>query len=159
MSDSKRIWKTFKGFFRKFDNFGETFTFRYKDEENHSSELGGIVCIIIYIMGFIYFIINLIHFINIKKRNFTLQYYSMNLNKTENISFLINKNSTAFAFGLTDDNNGDVSNLFNITFSYVDRQYINGIEYKDTKEIYYRPCNKNDFNETQNEKPFYGLKS
>ena len=62
MDDPKRRWKTFKGFLRKFDILGESFTFRYKDEENHSTELGGIVCIVFYIFIFSYCVVNFIPF-------------------------------------------------------------------------------------------------
>ena len=38
--------KKFKKFFRLFDFFGESFTFRYKDENKQTTVLGGIVCIL-----------------------------------------------------------------------------------------------------------------
>ena len=152
MDDPKRRWKTFKGFLRKFDILGESFTFRYKDEENHSTELGGIVCIVFYIFIFSYCVVNFIPFY--EKKNFTLRYYSINLVDTQNISFLINNSSTAFAFGLTDGNNGTINDLFNINLSFVEREY--GNENKKNSSISYRPCKEKDFNEIKN-KQFYGL--
>ena len=152
MDDPKRRWKTFKGFLRKFDILGESFTFRYKDEENHSTELGGIVCIVFYIFIFSYCVVNFFPFY--EKKNFTLRYYSINLVDTQDISFLINNSSTAFAFGLTDGNNGTINDLFNINLSFVKREY--GNENKKNSSISYRPCKEKDFNEIKN-KQFYGL--
>ena len=62
---------------RTFDVFGESFTFRYYDEDKHASKLGGVVFIVFILITISYLIYNLIPFF--KKENFTLQYYTMNL--------------------------------------------------------------------------------
>ena len=43
MKKSKTYLKPIRGFFRKFDFFGEYLAFRYKDEDKQSSVLGGII--------------------------------------------------------------------------------------------------------------------
>ena len=45
MKTTKRTLKTIKKYLRMFDFFGESFTFRYKDEDKHSSALSGIICL------------------------------------------------------------------------------------------------------------------
>ena len=62
-SSKKNYLKSIRGFFRSFDFFGEYLAFRYKDEDKQSSVLGGIVCIVFYIIAIVYFIYNLIPFI------------------------------------------------------------------------------------------------
>ena len=61
--------KKFKKFFRLFDFFGESFTFRYKDENKQTTVLGGIVCILFYVIAIIYFVYKFIPF---KKKKFSL---------------------------------------------------------------------------------------
>ena len=92
----KMYLKKIKGFIRKFDFFGESFTFRYKDEDKHSSVLGGIIYIIFYIIAFVYFLYNFIPFINHKI--FTLQYYNVNLDETEYLN--IKEDPFMFALGI-----------------------------------------------------------
>ena len=117
--ENKNRTCTIKRAIRWFDFFGESFTFRYKDEDKHSTLLGGIICIIFFTIFISYFIYNFIPFI--KRENFTLQYYTMNLNNTEHM--LLAEPPTAFAFGLMDDNNdtnNNISDLFVLNIKYVE---------------------------------------
>ena len=117
--ENKNRTCTIKRVIRWFDFFGESFTFRYKDEDKHSTLLGGIICIIFFTIFISYFIYNFIPFI--KRENFTLQYYTMNLNNTEHM--LLAEPPTAFAFGLMDDNNdtnNNISDLFVLNIKYVE---------------------------------------
>ena len=45
MKATKENLKTIQKYLRMFDFFGESFTFRYKDEDKHSTVLGGLICI------------------------------------------------------------------------------------------------------------------
>ena len=47
---------------RSFDFFGESFTFRYYDEEKLASKLGGVVFIVFMLIAISYLIYNLIPF-------------------------------------------------------------------------------------------------
>ena len=117
--ENKNRTCTIKKAIRWFDFFGESFTFRYKDEDKHSTLLGGIIFIIFFTIFISYFIYNFIPFI--KRENFTLQYYTMNLNNTEHM--LLAEPPTAFAFGLMDDNNdtnNNISDLFVLNIKYVE---------------------------------------
>ena len=140
---------------RWFDFFGESFTFRYKDEDKHASILGGIICIIFYIIAFLYFIYNFIPFI--KRENFSLQYYTMNLEETEKIKLA--EEATAFAFGLTDNSDNkeyNISNLFKLNIVFVESP--KG-EKKTEKELNYTLCDlEKNYNNKISNKTFYDLK-
>ena len=86
MESSKNTSKSIRKFLRKFDFFGESFTFRYKDEDKHSTELGGLICITIYAIGMAIFIPNFHQFLF--GDNFTMQYNSMKLNETKKNRFI-----------------------------------------------------------------------
>ena len=140
---------------RWFDFFGESFTFRYKDEDKHASILGGIICIIFYIIAFLYFIYNFVPFI--KRENFSLQYYTMNLEETEKIKLA--EETTAFAFGLTDNSDNkeyNISNLFKLNIVFVESP--KG-EKKTEKELNYTLCDlEKNYNNKISNKTFYDLK-
>ena len=93
----KGIWESITKLIKKLDRFGASFSFKYKSEEKYYTYAGGIICLCFYIISFIYFILNLVPFLH--KEIFTLQFYTMNLNETEEIKLKDSK--TAFAFGLT----------------------------------------------------------
>ena len=101
MKKSKSYLKSIRGFFRSFDFFGEYLAFRYKDEDKQSSVLSGIVCIAFYIIAIVYFIYNLIPFIN--NDIFSLQYYTVGLDKTEPLN--MKEDPMMFALGLTIEDN------------------------------------------------------
>ena len=50
---------------RTLDFFGESFTFTFKDNDKHSTLLGGIVCILFFIIAFLYLIGNVLYVIKI----------------------------------------------------------------------------------------------
>ena len=81
---------------RKVDIFGVPFSFKYKDEGSFTTPLGGVIfliyCIICLIVGIYYFI----PFYN--RQIFTIIYYSMNMDDTEQIKLAESK--AAFAIGL-----------------------------------------------------------
>ena len=86
--------KKFKRFLRLFDFFGEYFTFRYKDKNKQTTILGGMICILFYIIAIIYFGLKFVPFC--KKKIFTLQYYTINLDSTGDL--YIKEYSFAFGF-------------------------------------------------------------
>ena len=122
---------------RTLDFFGESFTFTFKDNDKHSTLLGGVVCILLFIIALIYLIYNFIPFYN--KEIFSLQYYTMNLYDTEEIKLL--ESPMAFAFGLLDDNKNKtkyhLSELLDIKVKFK-----NGNESKNLK---YHSCRIDDF--------------
>ena len=80
--------------FKKLDKFGEKFSFKYNGYDKYSSRVGGLVCLIIYIIFVANFILNFIPFI--RKENYNLQFYTINLIDTEKIIF----KNTSFIFGI-----------------------------------------------------------
>ena len=127
---------------RTLDFFGESFTFTFKDNDKHSTLLGGVVCILFFIIALIYLIYNFIPFYN--KEIFSLQYYTMNLYDTEEIKLL--ESPMAFAFGLLDDNKNKtkyhLSDLLDIKVKFK-----NGNE---SKNLEYHSCRIDDFHNKHN---------
>ena len=146
MEIDKNIW-TIKRILRTFDFFGESFTFRYKDEDKHSTVLGGIIFIIFSIITLAYAIYNFIPFVN--KEVFSLQYYTMNLNNTEEIKLA--ESPTAFGVGFSDENKNqslyNISDLLDIKFKFknISKNAQNDNKTDINETIDYHPCNIEDF--------------
>ena len=154
MKKKKTALKTIKSILRMFDFFGETLSFRYKEEDKLSTVFGGIIFIIFIFIALLYSIYNCIPFL--KRKNYSLQYYSMNLVKTENVKLY--NSPTAFAFGLDQDTKDKITqyNIFDLL--EVKTQYhitINGT--KDKNKIDYHNCTTKDFHYLHN-KTFYNSK-
>jgi len=109
MAFLKKVLKKFRGFLRSFDIFGDPFTFLYKDEDGQSTPFGGFIFLIFATLTALYLIYNFIPFLH--EENFSLQYYTMNLEDTEDIKLA--EEPIAFGFGLTVNNtNANLSDLF-----------------------------------------------
>ena len=118
MARLKWFFKFMKEKIKKIDFFGVSFSFKYKSEEKYSTFLGGIVCLLFSAISIIYFIINLIPFV--QSENFTLQFYTMNLNNTEDMR--LKESKIAFAFGLTcrkENETKIVRELFNLNLEFI----------------------------------------
>ena len=132
--------KKFKKFFRLFDFFGESFTFRYKDENKQTTVLGGLICILFYVIAITYFGLKFNPFYN--KKNFTLQYYTINLDSTEDL--YTKKYSFAFGFGLTvnnKNNNSEIMKYLDIKFEFMNKIKSNKIN----EVINYTKCKEENF--------------
>ena len=117
MEKGKTTLRPIKKCLRAFDFFGESFTFKYKDEDKHSTILGGLICIIFFAIAISYFIYNFIPFA--RNENFTLQYYTVNSNADRPIN--LKDDPIAFGVGLTNDNQNatyNIMDLFNITIKF-----------------------------------------
>ena len=118
----KKFIKFIQEFFKWFDSSGTPFTFTYNSEGAYATVLSGII-LFLYIIGAILFLIGgLIPFF--KKENFTLHYYTMNLEKTEVLDF--SDKSTSFAFGLSCRNENktkEAEELLDLYFGYVSRRH------------------------------------
>ena len=139
MEKSKTTLRSIKRFLRAFDFFGESFTFKYKDEDKHSTILGGLICIIFFAIAISYFIYNFIPFA--RNENFTLQYYTVNSNADRPIN--LKDDPIAFGVGLTNDNQNatyNIMDLFNISIKFTYYQ-----NKSDIKTIIPHKCNKADF--------------
>ena len=143
MKKENTTLKKFKKVVRWFDFSGESFTFKYKDKDKLATILAGIIYLIFFLLALSYFISIFIPFHD--KKIFDLQYYVMNSDQKEKIIF--GNKTTAFAFGLTNENKNatyDIKDLFVIEakFSYK----LNGNDQKDkSKNLFPNQCKKEDF--------------
>ena len=99
MKNENNKIKLAKRIFRKFDFFGESFNFRYKNEDKQATAISGIICFSFYLLAFIYILYNFIPFI--RNENFDLQYYTVNSNEGDTIN--LKDEFITFGFGLTVD--------------------------------------------------------
>ena len=150
----KSPMKMIKRILRMSDFFGESFTFRYKDEDKLSSILGGIICIVFLIITIVYFFYNLIPFA--KKENFSLQYYTMNLNNSKGVK--LSESPTAFAFGFSEENlkKNEPYHIFDLLNLKVEFSVKIKNE-KNTTDIVTHKCKIEDFHNL-NVKTFYDSK-
>jgi len=120
MEIRKTIWKASKKVLRWFDFSGESFSFKYRDQDKLSTVSAGIIYIVYFIFVFVYFIKL---FMQIKDHEiFDLKYYTMKANKDERL--ILSNIDTSFAFGLTNDNKNaeyDITDLFDLTVEYVEK--------------------------------------
>ena len=152
--------KLAKRIFRKFDFFGESFNFRYKNEDKQATAISGIICLSFYLLAFIYILYNFIPFI--RKENFDLQYYTVNSNEGDTIN--LNDKFITFGFGLTVEpsenpyecDEYEITNLFDIKVKFTT---IQGSEKKNSGEIKTHDCEKKkDFPEQFSESLYENLK-
>ena len=149
----KGIWESITKLIKKLDRFGASFSFKYKSEEKYYTYAGGIICLCFYIISFIYFILNLVPFLH--KEIFTLQFYTMNLNETEEIKLKDSK--TAFAFGLTCQNvdkTKEIRELFDLELTFMNRSLHNENDNsKKTTSSYVKThkCKEEDFYNLHND--------
>ena len=111
-------FKVAKRILKKFDFFGVNFSFKYKQEEKYKTSLGGFIflvfCVVVAVVGIYYFI----PFVN--RKNFSMVYYSMNLQGAEEINF--HESKAAFGVGFAcsvDDDGTKVDDILNFTLNYV----------------------------------------
>ena len=86
-----------KRFFKSFDYFGVQFNFHYKSREKYHSATGGVIFLGFVVLTLTYVSINIVSFI--KRKNFSIIYYTTRLSETDEISFL--NYSTNYAFGIS----------------------------------------------------------
>ena len=120
----KKFGNYIQDFFKCFD-FSETpFTFKYNSNESYSTTFAGVTLFLYIILAVLFLIGGLIPFF--KKENFTLHYYTMNLEETDVLDFY--DKSAAFAFGLDcrDENKTkEAEELLELDFGYVSRSHEN----------------------------------
>ena len=123
--------ETFK-FLKKFDKFGENFSFNYHGYDKYSSRVGGFIFLIFIIIALTFFISSCFPFF--RRENYSLQFYTVNF-PTEEIKLIKN-----FAYGIDCENKTDTEEAytkFKIKIEYT----INDINYT----INTKNCDINDF--------------
>ena len=83
-------------FLKQFDNFEVPISFRHKKQDTYATWIGGFFTLALVISALAFGIVYFIPFV--KKKNYSLYYYTMNLNKTESINFKKSRATLAYAF-------------------------------------------------------------
>ena len=150
MEKEKKSGKKYKKILKWFDFSGESFTFKYKDENKLSSILAGIIFIFFYAIALFYFIY--ISFPFFRRELFSLQYYFTNLDGKGKEDIKLGTNLTAFAFGLTNDEKNptyNITDLFIIEAEFTAKKNRTKIPNK-TKRIEPKECLDEYFIEIRN---------
>ena len=133
-------------FFEWIDRFNVPISFRYKGDDNYSTFLGGLITTIIFLLTAGFGIYYLIPFVN--RKNYSLYYYTINLNQTEEINLYRSK--AAIAFGLECSNNTNktiyddikAEDMFEFRMRYIfyEKDENNTSKKNDTYDISFRTC-------------------
>ena len=111
-------------FFEFTDRFDFPISFRYKREDSFSTCFGGIISFLLILITMGFFIYYFIPFC--KRENYSLFYYTINLNKTEEINLKKSKAALAFNFDCKLENKlANYGNLGVKDFLELDAKYIN----------------------------------
>ena len=141
-----------KKFFEFIDLFYVPISFRYKKEDSYSTCIGGIFSFILIILITAFGIYYFIPFVN--RENYSLYYYTINLNQTEEIDLRKSKAALAFGFECSNKANAElykeisIEDLLELKAKYV--FYKNkGIDKKNLA-INIHNCNISDFYDDEN---------
>ena len=120
--------------FKKFDKFGEKFSFNYNNYDKYSTRVGGFVFLSFIIISISYFILSFIPFS--KRKNYSLQFYTIH-SSAEKIP--INN----FIYGIQcEDKNNNIKDYFNLNLKYKKNNSYEDIDIKN--------CTLKDFNISNN---------
>ena len=136
--------------FKKIDQFGVPFSFKYDSEEKYKTALGGMIFLLFIFFTIAIFIINSIPLF--RKDHFTLQYYEMDLQKTEEMK--LKESKIAFAYGLTCQNDAttkDVHELLNLNLKFYYQTKVNGQKISNSSIVKTNNCRPEDFYNLHNE--------
>ena len=131
-------------FLQSFDYFGVQFNFHYKSKEKYRSATGGIIMIGFVVLAITYVMINVFSFV--RRKNFSIIYYTTRLSQTDEINF---KNySTNYAFGIQcgdDEIQKRVYKMFSVDINHVTMLKKEGVTTKEKMKINLRHCVYSDF--------------
>ena len=140
-------------FFEWIDQFSVPISFRYKKEDSYSTCLGGLVSVIFFLIAGGFGIYYFIPFC--QRKNYSLYYYTINLNQTEEINLYKSKSAIAFELECSGDDsieekykelNISKDDVFEFKMRYIFYEN-NGthIEKNRTTYISFSTCNENHF--------------
>ena len=141
-----------KKFFEFIDLFYVPISFRYKKEDSYSTCIGGIFSFILIILITAFGIYYFIPFVN--RENYSLYYYTINLNQTEEIDLRKSKAALAFGFECSNKANEElyketsIEDLLELKAKYV--FYKNKGKDKKNLAINIHNCNISDFYDDEN---------
>ena len=141
-----------KKFLEFIDLFYVPISFRYKKEDSYSTCIGGIFSFILIILITAFGIYYFIPFVN--RENYSLYYYTINLNQTEEIDLRKSKAALAFGFECSNKANAElykeisIEDLLELKAKYV--FYKNKGKDKKNLAINIHNCNISDFYDDEN---------
>ena len=109
--------KDIKKFLTKLDLFGVNLNFKYQANDTYTTALGGLFILIFGLVALSFGIYNFIPFI--KRKNFNIIYYTMNIPKTEEIKFKDSKALFNIGFQCDEKNGFNVRNIFELDSKFV----------------------------------------
>jgi hypothetical protein len=135
---------SFFHFLKQFDNFEVPISFRHKKQDTYATWIGGFFTLALVISALAFGIVYFIPFV--KKKNYSLYYYTMNLNKTESINF--KKSRATLAYGFECSKNNTTYENYEIE-DFIVTEVTYNLNYKGNKEdplsIPVHNCNNSDF--------------
>ena len=137
---------------KKYDQFAVPISFRHKKEDTYTNWIGGVFTISIVFTACVFGIYYSIDFF--KKKNYTVYYYTTNLNQTEEINLKKSKAAIAFGFECSKQKNSDIYGNIKITdllllkVKYV--YYTNNGKNKNSTKIGIHNCFASDFYNDKN---------
>ena len=136
--------KKMNKFFERADRFNFPISFRYKKDDSYSTSLGGIVSLLIILLTVGFFIYFFIPFC--KRKNYSLYYYTINLDKTEEINLKNSITTIAFAFDSPEEK-PPLTDFLDLEVNYIYYKYNDTISKykKQSKPIGIHQCNNTDF--------------
>ena len=141
--------KSFFHFLKQFDNFEVPISFRHKKQDTYTTWIGGFFTLALVISALAFGIVYFIPFV--KKKNYSLYYYTMNLNKTESINF--KKSRATLAYGFECSKNNTTYEIYEIE-DFIVTEVTYNLNYKGNKEdplsIPVHNCNNSDFYNDEN---------
>ena len=144
---SRKYSLCFCHWLKKFDGFETPVTFRYRGNDTYSSWIGGFISIGIVLTSLIFGIWDFIPFY--KSKNYSLYYYTINLNETEEINLYKSKSSIAFGFECSSKSNIEkyknikLEDLIELNAKYI--YYSNNGQNKNSLTIDIHDCTEFDF--------------
>ena len=140
-----------KQLLKKIDVFGVPFFFKYENDNKYSSALGGLFFIIFCIFITIILGYNFTPFI--KRKHYSLIYYSISMSNTEEIKLEESETTFASGFDCPDDSDGTkAADLLDLQFFFITyTKDHTGKRSKDIKQVSTHPCTYQDFYNKFNE--------
>ena len=137
---------------KKFDGFDIPVTFRYRGDDTYSSWIGGSIFFVLVCLALASGILDLIPFC--QRKNYSLRYYTINLNETEEINLYKSKSSIAFGFECSSKSNIEkyknikLEDLIELNARYI--YYTNNGQNKNSSTIDIHNCEEYDFYNNNN---------
>ena len=143
----KKFFRYFQHCAKKYDKFEAPITFRYKGDDSYSSWLGGAVTFVMVFLALFFSIWDFIPFC--QRKNYSFYYYTINLDRTEEINLYKSKSSIAFNFECSSNSNYEkykntkLEDLIEINAKYI--YYTNQGQNKNSSTIDIHNCEESDF--------------